>query len=83
MIDLIIIIIFFIIYVLYQMIPMIEEIKISIDLILVSAMLFYIGSNIGDISASKVFMILSIVSILLIPLTIVLKYMEKISNKKD
>jgi hypothetical protein len=79
MIDIIIIIIFVIIFILFKMIKNFDEVKLIIDYILVSTLCFYIGYNISNIFTSKLFLILGIISFLLIPISIILKYIEKIT----
>jgi len=78
MIDLLIIIILIVTIIFFQLILMPEMIKILINLILLCSFLFYIGANISDVNISIVFMILSVICILLIPILIIINYIEKI-----
>jgi hypothetical protein len=73
-----IIIICFIMFILFQMIKLTEEIRLIINLIIVSSLLFYIASDVTDLLVSKMFIILGIVSLFLIPFSIVMKYIEKL-----
>jgi hypothetical protein len=78
MIEIIIILILFVIGFALNEIPMLPEIKLTIQFIVISSLCFYIAMNINDRYLTYTFMILSIISILLIPFTLIIKYMEKI-----
>jgi hypothetical protein len=82
MIDLIIVILIFVIFIVYQMIPMPIEIKDSLSLILVSFLLFYIAFNINDATLSRMFAILGIFTLLLIPIIIIVRYMDKLNPQE-
>ena len=83
MINLIVVITFFIILIIFEFIKMQDEARIIVDFALVSSLLFYCASSASEVSTSKLFNILGIVVILLIPVTLAIKYTEKISDKKD
>jgi len=78
MIDILIIIIFIITLLLFQIIKLHEEVKIIITLLIASSLFFYIGLNINNEIVSKVFMILTFISILYVPISIIVKYIEKL-----
>jgi hypothetical protein len=80
MINLIILITIFIIFIFLEFVQMPDEIKTTFNFVLLSATLSYISLNIDNVSLSKYLFILSIISILLIPVVLIIKYMEKLKN---
>jgi hypothetical protein len=53
---------------------------------MLSGLCFYISLNVNDVRVSKMFMILSVITILLIPIIILLKYIDKlleVGKKKE
>lgn len=80
MIDILIIIIILISMIVLTLIKTMEEVRIILNLIIVTSLFFYIGFNIENSYISKTFLILAIIILILIPITLILKYIEKITN---
>jgi hypothetical protein len=78
MIEILIIIILFLSLIIINMIKMIEEIRIIMELIIVSTLFFYLCFNIEIELLSRIFGILGIIFLLLIPIHTILKYVEKL-----
>lgn len=78
MIDILIIIIIFIVLILFRIYNQIEAINIIINGLLISVVCVYIALNTTSPLISETFVYLSVISTLLIPLLIIIKYIEKL-----
>jgi hypothetical protein len=83
MIDVLMILTLFVVFIAFELIQdsIPNELVTVIRFISMTAMCIYIALNVGDVGISKTFMILSIFTFLMIPVSIVLKYVEKIDKK--
>jgi hypothetical protein len=77
MIDILIIIVFFAAYIIFEMTPMHDEVKSIIKLAIASSLLFYVALNVNDINVSKLFIALSIITFIMIPVVLIIKYIGK------
>ena len=86
MIDVLIIIVFFVAYMLFELLVMLPIVKEIVTFVIASGLLFYVALNANDINVTKIFMILGFICIFMIPIVVIIRYLEKMStenNKED
>lgn len=75
--DILILLAFFVVWILLQEIEMLKEVKTFIDFIIASGLCFFIAYNVSNQDVHNIFVILGIICILMIPLVLIIKYIEK------
>lgn len=81
MIDISIILIFSVILLFFNMFIPIKEILLIVNGLIISSLSFYIALNIEDVYISKIFMVLTFISIIMIPILLIMIYLEKLRLK--